>query len=153
MTPIAYGLVAMAASALPAPHPAAPGSESRRAEEVYVAQMTIRQRLIIRVPAMNHPPPPPRPIRMKEVKGPKCVPLNQLAGASIGQNDAVDLFLRGGMRLRAQLDDDCPALDYYSGFYINPTADGQVCQRRDMLHTRAGQQCRVQRFRMLVPDR
>ena len=153
MTPIAYGLLAMAASGLTVPHLAAGGSAPRAAEDVQVAQMIIQQRIIIRVPAMSPPPAPPRPIRLKEVKGPKCVALNQLAGASIGQNDAVDLFLRGGMRLRAQLDDDCPALDYYSGFYIAPTADGQVCQRRDMLHTRAGQQCRVKRFYLLVPDR
>lgn len=153
MTPIAYGLLAMAASGMPAPQLADGHAGSRSTGEVDVAQMMIRQRIIIRVPAMNPPPAPPRPIRLKEVKGPKCVAVNQLAGASIGQNDTVDLFLRGGVRLRAQLDDDCPALDYYSGFYIAPSADGQVCQRRDMLHTRAGQQCRIQRFRMLVPDR
>ena len=153
MTPIAYGLLALAASALPLPQHAGGVASTRTGDDVQIAQMMIQQRIIIRVPAMAPPPPPPRPIRWKEVKGPKCVALNQLAGASIGQNDTVDLFLRGGARLRAQLDDDCPALDYYSGFYINPTADGQVCQRRDMLHTRAGQQCRVERFRLLVPGR
>ena len=143
----------MSASGLPALHPDTGASGSRAVEDVQVAQMMIQQRIIIRVPAVNPPSPPHRPIRLKEVKGPKCVTLNQLAGASIGQNDAVDLFMRGGMRLRAQLDDDCPALDYYTGFYIAPTADGKVCQRRDMLHTRAGQQCLVKRFRLLVPDR
>ncbi len=153
MTPISYGLLALAASALAAPQRSAGESAPGADLEVELAQMMIQQRIIIRVPAMNPPPPPPRPIRWKEVKGPKCVPLNQLAGASIGQNGTVDLFLRGGARLRAQLDDDCPALDYYSGFYISPTADGQVCQRRDLLHTRAGQQCRVERFRLLVPGR
>jgi hypothetical protein len=153
VTSIAYALLAMAASGLSAPHPATGAPGSRAVEDVQVAQMMIQQRIIIRVPAVNPPSPPHRPIRLKEVKGPKCVTLNQLAGASIGQNDAVDLFMRGGMRLRAQLDDDCPALDYYAGFYIAPTADGKVCQRRDMLHTRAGQQCRVKRFYLLVPDR
>ncbi len=149
MTPIAYGL--MVATTSVAPVAARPAEEA--APRVEITQMMIQQRIIIRVPAMNPPPAPPRPVKLKEVKGPKCVPLNQLAGAAIGQNDTVDLFLRGGMRLRAKLDDDCPALDYYSGFYINPTADGQVCQKRDALHTRAGQQCRVERFRMLVPER
>lgn len=147
MTPIAYGLL-IAATSAPAPVPV----RETRMEQVEFAQMVIQQRVIIRVPAMPAPPPP-RPIRMKEVKGPKCVAVNQLAGAAITQKNSVDLFLRGGMRLRAQLDDDCPALDYYSGFYISPSADGQVCQRRDMLHTRAGGQCRVERFRSLVPER
>ncbi|UVO54626.1 hypothetical protein [Sphingomonas sp. SUN039] len=153
MTPIAYGLLVAATSVAPAPAPAAEAAAPPPTTQVQVTQMLIQQRIIIRVPAMSPPPPPPRPIKWKEVKGPKCVPVSQLAGASIGQNDTVDLFLRGGTRLRAKLDDDCPALDYYSGFYLAPTPDGQVCQRRDMLHTRAGQQCRVERFRMLVPER
>lgn len=153
MTPFAYGLILMATSVAPVPSHDAAATEPSPLPQIEVAQMMIQRRIIVRVPAMPPPPRTLRPIRWKEVKGPKCVPLSQLAGAAIGQDDTVDLFLRGGARLRARLDDDCPALDYYSGFYINPSADGQVCQRRDMLHTRAGQQCRVERFRLLVPDR
>ena len=149
MTAFAYGLLLAATSVVPAPARVVDAAP----QPVEIAQVMIQQRVIIRVPAMNSPPPPQRPLKLKEVKGPKCVPLNQLAGAAIGQNDSVDLYLRGGSRLRAKLDDDCPALDYYSGFYISPTADGQVCQRRDMLHTRSGGQCRIERFRMLVPER
>jgi hypothetical protein len=151
VTPIAYGLLVAATSVAPTPEPA-PAEESAT-PRVEIAQMLIQQRVIIRVPAMSPPPAPPRPIKWKEVKGPKCLALNQLAGAAITQSDSVDLFLRGGTRLRAVLDDDCPALDYYSGFYIRPTADGQVCQKRDMLHTRSGGQCRIVRFRQLVPAR
>ena len=155
MTPFAYGLLVAATSVAPAPAPLAVAvdADSRPTTEIRITQMMIQQRIIIRVPAMAPPPDPPRPVKWKEVKGPKCVALNQLAGAAITQSDSVDLFLRGGTRLRARLDDDCPALDYYSGFYIRPTDDGQVCQKRDMLHTRSGGQCRVERFRTLVPDR
>lgn len=152
MTPLAYVLLVAATSVAPAPG-AAPSARSEGAARIEVTQMMIHQRVIIRVPAMAPPPAPPRPIKWKERKGPKCIPLNQLAGAAITQNDSVDLFLHGGTRLRAVLDDDCPALDYYSGFYIRPTTDGQICQKRDMLHTRSGGQCRVERFRTLVPDR
>ena len=152
---IAYGLLVAATSVASASVPAiaAGADESRSTTEIQITQMMIQQRIIIRVPAMAPHPTPSRPVKWKEVKGPKCVSLNQLAGAAITQNDSVDLFMRGGTRLRARLDDDCPALDYYSGFYIRPTDDGQVCQKRDMLHTRSGGQCRVERFRTLVPDR
>lgn len=149
MTSFAYALLLATTSVAPVPSQIV----NEMPQVIEMAQMRIQQRIIIRVPAMSPPPLPQRPLKLKEIKGPKCVPLNQLAGAAIGQNDSVDLYLRGGSRLRAKLDDDCPALDYYSGFYINPTADGQVCQRRDMLHTRSGGQCRIERFRMLVPDR
>ncbi len=148
MTSFAYALL-MATTSIASERLTATDDASLRIE---IAQVMIQQRIIVRVPAMP-PPPAPRPIKWKEIKGPKCVPLTQLAGAAITQDDSVDLFLRGGTRLRAKLDDDCPALDYYSGFYIRPTEDGQVCQKRDMLHTRAGGQCRVERFRTLVPDR
>lgn len=148
MTSFAYALL-VATTSVASERLTATDDASLRIE---IAQVMIQQRIIVRVPAMP-PPPAPRPIKWKEIKGPKCVPLTQLAGAAITQDDSVDLFLRGGTRLRAKLDDDCPALDYYSGFYIRPTEDGQVCQKRDMLHTRAGGQCRVERFRTLVPDR
>jgi hypothetical protein len=120
---------------------------------VAIAQVMIRQRVIVRVPAMPEGPTPTRPLRWKEKKGPKCVPLSALAGAAITERNSFDLFLRGGTRLRARLDDDCPALDYYSGFYVRPTADGQMCERRDSIHTRAGGQCTIERIRTLVPDR
>ena len=145
MTPFAYVLLAASASVHAAPK-----------LPVEVAQVTIRQRIIVRVPAMAPqaaPLPMPRPSKWKEVKGPKCVAVNQLAGAAFTRADSVDLFLRGGRRVRAQLDNNCPALDYYSGFYLTPTRDGQVCGGRDTIRTRSGGQCDIERFRELVPQR
>jgi len=137
---IAYVLLAASTSV-------APGIE-----RVDFAQMMIRQRVVIRIPAMPQSPPP-RPIEWREKKGPRCLPMSTLAGAAINQPDSVDLFVRGGGRYRAQLDDECPALDYYSGFYLSPTPDGQVCEGRDTIKTRAGGQCGIERFRTLVPRR
>ena len=54
-----------------------------------------------------------------------------LTGASVGREGEVDLVVGGTRRLRAKLDDDCPTLDFYRGFYLKPTADGQLCARRD----------------------
>lgn len=148
MTPFAYVLLAASTSgATPAPVPDAP---------VAFAQITIERRVIIRVPAMAAPPAPvplPRPIVWQEVKGPKCVPMSLLAGAAFTRADHVDLYLRGGRRLRARLDSSCPALDYYSGFYLSPTKDGMVCGGRDTIHTRSGGKCDIERFRELVPKK
>ncbi len=148
MTTLAYALLAAAASGAVEAAP-----EPRAA----FAQMTIERRVIIRVPAINAPRPPvpmPQPVVVwKEVKGPKCVPMSLLAGAAFTKADHVDLFLRGGRRLRAQLDDGCPALDYYAGFYLAPTRDGMVCGGRDTIHTRSGGKCEIERFRELVPKK
>lgn len=126
---------------------------SGRAPEQF-AQLTIRQRVVIRIPATPLvAPPPQRRIEWKEKKGPKCVPMGALAGAVLMRADTIDIVLRGGQRLRAELDDECPAIDYYNGFYILPTADGQMCADRDAIHARSGGQCGIERFRALVPPK
>ena len=112
------------------------------------AQLTIEQSLIVRVPRHM----PPKPLKWKSKKGPKCVAMSAIAGAAVVADDAIDLALRGGQRLRARFSSRCPALDYYSGFYILPTDDGRICAGRDMIRTRAGGQCEIQRFKKLVPD-
>ncbi|MBY8820770.1 hypothetical protein K7G82_00605 [Sphingomonas colocasiae] len=115
------------------------------------AQVTIRERVIIRVPTRQSAPA--KPIKWKEKKAPRCISLNALAGAAITGEDSVDLILRGGTRLRARLDRDCPALDFYSGFYIKPTRDRRICADRDTIHARSGGQCEINSFKTLVPDR
>lgn len=140
MTCLAYALLAAATSI-------APG------EPLALAQLSIQRRVVIRVPARATVPPPERRIKWKETKGPKCVPMGALAGAAITGPDRVDLFLRGGARLRAELDDECPAIDFYSGFYVRPTADGRMCADRDMIHSRGGAECGIERFRTLVPEK
>lgn len=112
------------------------------------AQLTIEQSLVVRVPRRT----PAKPLRWKSKKGPKCVAMSAIAGAAVVADDAIDLALRGGQRLRAQFSSNCPALDYYSGFYILPTRDGRICAERDVIRTRAGGQCEIRRFRKLVPD-
>jgi hypothetical protein len=115
---------------------------------VMLAQLTIRQQLIIRVPSRVRRPADP--VLYKEKNGPKCIPASVLAGAQIS-NYGVDLLLKGGRRVRAKLADDCPPLDYYSGFYIRQGLDGQVCADRDSIRVRSGGSCEIERFRKLVP--
>lgn len=147
MTSIAYALLAVTTSALAdEPPPVRPPA---------FVQLRIQQRVIVRVRAMpvpSLPVPLPRvPVVWREKRGPSCVPMNLLAGAAVTQADAVDLYLRGGERMRARLDDDCPALDYYLGFYVVPNKDGQICAGRDVIRTRSGGQCEIVKFRRLMP--
>lgn len=135
MTILAYVLATAAASAAAGP--------------VEMAQLTIRQRIIIRVPATPVQPMPIQRMRWKEKSGPKCIPMNGLAAAAVMKSDAVDLMLRGGKRLRAQFDSACPSLDFYSGFYIMPSEDGRICAGRDMIHSRAGGRCGIAKFKTL----
>ena len=118
--------------------------------ELAFADITIRQRLIIRVPMPRRAPDPPA--RWREKRGASCIDLSKVAGAAISAPDSVDIILRGGLRVRAELESECPALDFYSGFYLVPTADGRICADRDSIHARSGGECQIERFRRLVPD-
>ena len=91
----------------------------------------------------------PPPQRWVEKRGPKCIAAGDLGGAIVGSR-TVDLVLRGGERVRATLDGDCPALDFYSGFYLKPSADGQICAGRDTIRSRSGDSCEISGFRRLV---
>ena len=115
---------------------------------VQLAQLTIRQRVVIRVQTLQAAPPP-RTL-WREKGGPKCVDMADIQGAAIVAPQSVDVILRGGTRLRVRFAATCPALDYYSGFYIAPTRDGRICASRDVVRDRAGGECAVDKFRKLT---
>lgn len=121
--------------------------------ELAQSTLTVRQRVIVRVPL---PPRAPlatilSPMRWKARKGPRCVGLADIAGAAVVGPASVDILYRGGLRLRAELESACPALDFYGGFYLRPGVDGRICADRDAVHSRSGGECQIERFRKLVP--
>jgi hypothetical protein len=126
------------------------GSAVFAEEVVQFAQLQFQQRVIIRV--RTEQLPPAKPIKWREKDGPKCIDVNALAGAQVTEA-GVDILLRGGQRVRARLANECPALNYYSGFYVRPGADGRICQDRDSIRTRAGGACEIDKFRMLLPPK
>lgn len=139
--------------ALVAPAVASVGDELAQLDGVVVAQMTVHERLIIRVPRMRSAPvsrPTPTPTRWKEKKGPKCIAVADMGGALVSAPGVVDLVLTGGKRVRARLDDDCGPMDFYNGFYLRPAGDGKVCADRDVIRIRSGASCGIAAFRTLV---
>lgn len=133
-------------------------------EGVETAQLVIEQRVIIRVPMRRSDPPPPEtrrhlppapppPRAWVERKGPKCISVRRLVGATITSSHGVDLMLNDRERLRARLGRECRLADLYSGFYIRPNADGLLCAGRDRILTRSGVECEVAGITRLVPER
>ncbi|WP_426257914.1 hypothetical protein [Sphingomonas sp. DC1600-2] len=121
---------------------------------VALAQLTIHQRIIIRIPRVLGGPASrrsePAPPRVTEKKGPKCVAMAAVEGALISGDDSVDLILIDDTRLRARFDNKCPALDFYSGLYLKATPDGMVCAGRDSIRARSGSACRIDTFKRLI---
>jgi hypothetical protein len=117
------------------------------------AQMMIQQRVVVRIPIAPVQTAPEAPVRWVEKKGPKCVGINSLAGFVVRGPQIVDLFVRGGARVRTRLEKQCTGVDLGYGFYVKPNADGRICSNRDTLHARSGGQCEVERFTSLIPER
>lgn len=129
------------AAPAPATAPGAPAIESG---------FLFSEHVVVRIPLPRRQMlPSQRPPRWKESKGPRCINLPAIAGAAIDGPDSVDFVLKGGRRVRARLDHACPALDYYSGFYLVSPGDGRVCADRDSVHARSGGACEIERFRTL----
>lgn len=116
--------------------------------EPRVRSMTIEQQVIIRVPV--RPWRLPRRIEWIERKGPKCIATGDIRGAMLSGSSSIDFLLRDRQRVRAEMDNDCPALDFYDGFYLNPE-DERLCADRDSIRSRIGGNCTIEKFRRLEP--
>jgi hypothetical protein len=112
-----------------------------------VRTLVVQEEVIMKIPVR---PRPVQPNAWVERKGPKCLEAGSIRGAALSGRESVDFVLLDHTRIRAQLDEDCPALDFYNGFYLTPQK-GKVCARRDDIHSRMGRSCRIERFRHLVP--
>ncbi len=132
---------------------AAPGEAPSAIAPMQFAQVTIRRHLLVRIPISARPNPAAMVkesrIEWKEKGGPKCVPASQIAGAIAFSQKSVDLVLRDRSRLRAKFERNCPAMDYYRGFYISPGSDGRICADRDTIRSRVGGECGIDRFHTL----
>lgn len=115
---------------------------------VTVSRLVVQQEVILRVPVVR--PRPPRAVRWEEKKGPKCIASGQVVAAALGNERSVDFLLRDRSRIRAKMDNDCPTLDFYGSFYIQPR-DDRICAKREEIRSRIGGACRIERFRRMVP--
>ena len=120
--------------------------------DVEYAQLTIHERIVVRVQKMA-PVSKPKPVQWKERKGPKCVAPGDLAGVLVSPDNNLDMVMFGGKWLRAKLDGQCKSLNFYTGVYLKPGADGQVCAGRDTIRARSGAGCGIAGFRTLEAKR
>lgn len=113
-----------------------------------VTRLVIQDEVILRIPVQPRPVTPM--FDWVERKGPRCIPATAIRGALLSGPQQVDFVLPGRQRVRAELDEHCPALDFYGGFYLQPE-DERVCAGRDAVHSRIGGSCTIGRFKQLMP--
>jgi len=134
----------------PAAQPVAFGADSWSAASqqratMHVPRVTVTTTTIILRSTRSAP--------MVEKKTDDCVKLEKLAGFTVNRFDSVDLLLKDGTQIRARLGARCPALGFYSGFYVKPDPDKKMCAGRDSFRSRTGRTCSIQSFAKLVPAR
>ena len=113
-----------------------------------VTRLVIQDEVIMRVPVQPRPLQPQ--FEWHEHKRPKCIPAAEIRGTLLSGPQQVDFVMGGPKRIRAELDEDCPALDFYGGFYLQPQ-DQKLCAGRDAIHSRMGGSCTIEKFRQLIP--
>ena len=113
-----------------------------------VTRLVVQDEVILRVPVQPQPQGPR--FEWVEHKGPKCIPAAAIRRALLSGPERVDFVLASRARIRAIFEDDCPALDFYGGFYLR-MEDNMVCAGRDAIHSRMGGSCTIGKFRQLVP--
>lgn len=144
-------MTALAASGAPS---TASASEPLPYPDMRVAQMMIERRVVIRVAPQVRQVRPRENLRAwREKSAPRCFQINSLAGIVISKPDSIDMVLRGGKIIRARLERGCPSIDFYSGFYLKPTEDGRLCEDRDIIHSRTGGACEIDKFKSLSPPK
>ncbi len=136
--------------------------QARRPQEF--GQVRIEQRVIIRI----SPASPARREQMmadfrrqsatqtqyEEERLRGCVALSGIAAYQPSpQRNRLLLFMRDRNIVSVELERACSARDYYSGFYVERSEDGQICAKRDVLQSRAGANCKVAKLHRLVAVR
>ena len=113
-----------------------------------VTRLIIQDEVILRVPVQPRRLMPE--VDWIERKGPRCVPAGAIQRALLSTPQQVDFVLGNRSRVRARLDENCPALDFYAGFYLQPHGD-MLCAGRDAIYSRIGGNCTIESFSQLVP--
>lgn len=124
-------------------------------------QVRIEQHMTIRIAPQSRPMTmPPRFMmdiqrqqlapRFVERNIGRCLSASSISGVQPDMGSRLILYLRDRRVISATLDRACRARDFYSGFYVERTTDGQLCVDRDTLLSRSGANCKLTRIRQLV---
>ncbi|MFM9936011.1 MAG: hypothetical protein ACKVOL_07400 [Novosphingobium sp.] len=90
-------------------------------------------------------------IRVRERKAGNCMPATGIAAVQPITDGRLMFYMRDRRMLAAGLEKACSARDFYLGFYMSKTTDGQLCVGRDPIHSRAGTTCKLKDVREYVP--
>ena len=146
-------------AAAPARHAAAaPGMDLPVVQDEPWRQVRIMQQFSIRIsPGAPMPPQALVELEQEEVTPHfeerhigKCLAVGGIVAVQSARGNRLLLFMRDQRIVSAALEKACRSSEFYSGFYMQRNADGQLCVDRDILQSRSGASCKVKRWKELV---
>ena len=90
---------------------------------------------------------------IEERKIGSCLSAQGIVGVQTADDNKLLLFMRDRRIISVALEKACNSRDFYSGFYIERHDDGQLCAKRDKIHSRSGAKCEFKQVRQLVAVR
>ena len=84
----------------------------------------------------------PRPIPPRS-GAKRCIGVNNIAGAVVFGDRAVEVSMSNGQRWRLYFAQGCPTLTFYNGFYYQRAQSGKLCAGRDAIISRSGGECLI----------
>lgn len=112
-----------------------------------VRRVIIRNQLVLKIPLQ---PRQTTPMQYQVLDAPRCLATRAIEGARMSGQRSIDFLISRDRRLRAHMSQDCKSLDFYGGFYLQPQ-DERLCAGRDVIRTRMGGNCKIERFQLLQP--
>lgn len=84
--------------------------------------------------------PPPEDAQVQ------CISIDDIRDAVIRNDRIIHLRMRGNMTYEMRLQNTCPGLSFYDGFYYRTTPNRQLCGGLDMIMARSGSRCPIESF-------
>jgi len=139
---LALLLLGMAVAALAVPAPPAAPREPRPAAPPAESPADSLGAPWGRMPVTKGGPVDMRPFPPRAGRN-RCIGVNNVAGAQLFGDRAIELTMRDGRRFRMFFARECQALSFYQGFYYRRLKAGQLCAGRDVIGARSGGECSI----------
>lgn len=164
---MSFSLFIWLAASGAAPQPVAPAvpppvTEGRfiSPSKVTLAQMRVKQQIIIRVPRGPQTSRSPMsdirralvPKTFSAKKVGRCMSMQSIRTVQVEGGRYLGLVTRDNRYIQARLEKSCQARSFHSGFYMQKSSDGQICTDRDLLQSRTGAKCEIDQFREIITN-
>lgn len=83
----------------------------------------------------------------------QCIAIDDIRDSVIRNDRTIHLRMRGNVYYEMRLQNNCPGLSFYDGFYYRTTPNRQLCGGLDMIMARSGSRCPIESFTRIEKEK